>query len=122
MKFFHVKNIIIVVLALSVFSSSACYLEGEGFSDTVEKSFPVGPGGNLNILTDLGSIEVNSGLADEVTVRVIMKARAHTREKARRILKDFVIDMNQNGNDVNVDADYKRQKRWFRRVQPMRFC
>ena len=114
MKLLNSRNLLIMVLFLSFCSFSACYLEGEGFRDTVEKSFQVSQGGNLNIQTDMGSIDVQSGRGDQVKVRVVIKARAHTREKAQRILKDFVIDMNQKGNNVNVDGDYKHQKRWFR--------
>lgn len=114
MKLLGGKFILLTVLVLSLGFSGACYLEGEGFRDTVEKSFQVGQGGNLSIRTDLGSIEVKSGQEDRVTVRVLMKARAHSREKARRILEDFVIDMGQRGNNVTVDAEYKRGKRWFR--------
>ena len=102
------------MLALFLCSSTACYLDGEGFRDTVEKTFQVSEGGNLKIQTDMGSIEVRSGQQDRVSVRVVMKAHAHTREKARKILRDFQINMEKNGNDVVVNADYKHKKRWFR--------
>ncbi|MCK4835614.1 MAG: DUF4097 family beta strand repeat protein [Candidatus Aminicenantes bacterium] len=113
MKFMSSRYLLILALVLYVCSSSACYLEGEGFGDTVEKSFQVSKGGNLIVQTDIGAIEVRSGQDDRVRVKVIQKARANTRKKARRILKDFVLDMQQRGNDVIINGDYKRHKHWF---------
>ena len=118
MKSIGSKYVWIAVLLFLLLVFSGCYLEGDSIRNSFDRSFQVKPGGNLILETDIGSIEVSSGPDDRVTVEVIRRVRAVSERKAKRILDDLEIDMKQSGNDVIIDADYKRSRRffsWFRR-------
>jgi DUF4097 and DUF4098 domain-containing protein YvlB len=101
----------VILFLLLVFSG--CYLEGDAVKNSFVRTFQVKPGGNLILETDIGSIEVNSGSDEQVTVEVFRRVRSSSERKAKRILEDLKIEMKQNGNDVIIDADYKRSRRFF---------
>jgi len=113
MKPMSSKYLWLALLLFVLLVFNGCYLEGEGTRTTVSRTFQVKPGGNLIVETDIGSIEVDSGSDDRVEIEVISRASAVSERKAKRILKDLDIDMRQNGNDVIINAEYKRSKRWF---------
>lgn len=112
------KYVWVAVLLFLLLVFSGCYLEGDSIKNSFDRTFQVKPGGNLILETDIGSIEVSSGSDDRVTVEVIRRVRSVSESKAKRILQDLEIEMKQSGNDVIIDADYKRSRRffsWFRK-------
>ncbi len=72
--------------------------------DRISRDFEVSPGGRLTVDTENGSIEVRSGDSNTVSVEVIRKASAGSRDDANRLLQSMHVDFNQSGNDVRVEG------------------
>lgn len=95
--------VFIVAFALT---STAC-LYGTA-ADTIQKSFPVKPGGQLVLETDLGSIEINTSNTNTLEIDVTREARIGSTKRAEEILEDFELSFRQDGNTVYVNGDYKQ--------------
>jgi len=72
----------------------------------IRRTFTVTPGGTLRLLTDTGSIEVQSSPGDKVDIQVILTADTSSRDKAAKLFKDFTLDAKQSGNSVIVRGRY----------------
>lgn len=69
-------------------------LNSQAASDDLEQEFDVGDGGTLTILSDAGEIEVETWSQNTVRLRI-------------RNINNFEVDVEQDGNDVNVRAEYE---------------
>ncbi len=76
------------------------------------KEFKVSPGGELMLETDLGSVEVTSGSNDAVEISVFLEARTRDKDRAERMIEDFQIEFDQQGDNIEVVAEYDRQSSW----------
>ena len=105
---------IAIAMALLAFVASPARADVE---DKITKSFKVQPGGQLAVEVDRGSIEVKTS-AERATVdiEVIRNARG-SEAKAAKVLRDHVVTTTQDGNKVEVRAEYKGPKSlsWFGR-------
>jgi DUF4097 and DUF4098 domain-containing protein YvlB len=86
----------------------------DGTDDIVDRTFEVRPGGQLNVDSDLGSIEVRTAAANRVDVHIVRTANTRNAERAAEILKDVNIEMDQTGNTVNIRAKMPRNGWWNR--------
>jgi len=85
--------------------------------DKITKSFTVQPGGQLAVEVDRGSIEVKTSTdRQSVDIEVTRKSRG-SEAKAGKVLTDHVVTTTQDGNKVEVRAEYKGPKTsgWFGR-------
>jgi DUF4097 and DUF4098 domain-containing protein YvlB len=97
----------LVLLSLAALFSTACSEISLGTArDDVRKSFRVEPGGNLVLDSDLGSVEVSSGITDEVQVVVERGVRGATIEEAEQTLRRLDLDFRQEGKNVYIRASY----------------
>lgn len=112
MKSGLIKFLMLLIMVLLILSFSQCYLQAD-VDDTINRSFQVTEGGKLVLDTDIGSIEVESGSKDMIRVKVFRKVRVSSQKKAREILNDFDIEFNQDGKNLFIDAEYKRNRRGF---------
>jgi hypothetical protein len=76
------------------------------FTDTVEKTFQVKQGGTLNLESDLGSIDVNTGNSDLVQVIIKRKVNGRNKNHVDRILENLEIRFDQQDDDVYVNVEY----------------
>ncbi|HOT98371.1 MAG TPA: DUF4097 family beta strand repeat-containing protein [bacterium] len=90
---------------------------------TVQKNFPVSPGGWLYIDADLGTIEVTGGTGNQVELTLLETIDAPTDKAAENILKDLHLDFTATGNEVRVSARYDRDRffKWGNRRLKLRF-
>lgn len=77
-------------------------VEREKIADRIMKSFTVGPGGLLSVRTDLGSIHVDAGETNEVSVEVLREVEASSPEDAALNLKNLQLSFALNGNDLEI--------------------
>ncbi|MCX6139120.1 MAG: DUF4097 family beta strand repeat-containing protein [Ignavibacteriales bacterium] len=63
----------------------------------IEKSFSVKKGGTLTLTTECGDVDIVSGSADAVQVKVDISGSDRRMEK-------FTVDMKQDGDDVTIDG------------------
>ncbi len=74
----------------------------------LEKEFDVNPGGLLTLDSDRGSVLVETNANNKVSVRVTLKADTRDKDRAKEIFEDFDIDFDQDGDNITIEADYKR--------------
>lgn len=82
---------------------------------TVEKTFPVQPGGNLKAVTQGGDITIRTADSPQVQVEVKQVVRASTEQEADEILSQLNLAFEHSGNDVTVEARYEKRGpgSWF---------
>jgi len=82
---------------------------------TVEKTFAVQAGGQLQAATQGGDITIQTSDRPEVHVLVKQVIRAETEKEADEILADLTLTLEQSGNDVTAEAKYEKGEhfRWF---------
>src|SRR6185295_4724215 len=95
-------------LAVGLFVFTAANVRAE-VEDKITKSFPVDPGGQLVVAVDRGAIEIKTADAGSVNLEVTRKAGG-SRSKAEQTLKDHVVTTTQDGNKVEVRAEYTGEK------------
>ena len=115
MKTRHVgraAEILLVTLA-SVLAATTAIAD---LRDTIEKSFPVAPGGWLNLETDKGAIEVQTSPEPRVDVLVELHADTGSDREARKILDKFSVDIGRFESEIRVEArfDSDRSSFWDR--------
>ncbi len=110
--FLYISLILAFALALTACEEISW---AESKEDVLTKSFNVSEGGKLNMDVDRGSIEIDTKKGDTVKVKVIMKARAATEEKAQRIFEDYKVDFKHSGSDVTIDAEWEGSKGFLSR-------
>jgi hypothetical protein len=84
------KSYLLILVSLIIFVNAYPLYARDDFSDTLQKSFEVSPGGLLNLETDRGSIEVKGTARNTVDIKVIRKAKA------------LVVEFEKRGNDIYV--------------------
>jgi len=107
----YLITLLTITAAIILFTSPAVRADIE---DTVEKTFTVHQGGTLMIDSDLGSIQVRSGVSDKVAVKVFRKFDAANSKEVDRILEDVHLDMTQAGDRVEVVLKYRQEDRLWR--------
>jgi hypothetical protein len=78
----------------------------------LQKSFHVGKGGKLILETDIGAIDVKTHGKNEVNIDIEFKAKS-SQKKLKQFLDELVVDFQQNGDDVTIEAEYNRDHRNF---------
>ena len=76
--------------------------EETGIEDEINKSFPVTPGGQLTLDSDIGNVEIKTGNSDTINVEIKRRFKVDNRQAADELLSNLTVDMSQNGDDVKV--------------------
>lgn len=80
---------------------------------TVEKAFPVEPGGNLKITTQGGDIRVQTADIKEVRITARQNIQAGSEKEADERLEKLALSFEQKGNDVTAEARYTERSFGF---------
>jgi DUF4097 and DUF4098 domain-containing protein YvlB len=109
----EIMNLLSRKIRIGAVIFAGIFLLMTGFSsadieDTISKSFSVSPGGKLTVDADLGSIEIKTTRSSSVEVEIQRKVKTSNKKDAERILSEYKIDFDQQGNDVFITADYKK--------------
>lgn len=96
-----------LVAALSLTAGCDLALSGarEEATETVNLTFPLSPGGTLDISTTNGRIEVVAGAGPGVEVRAVKVAKAATKEGAAELLKKLQIKEEVTADLVKLRAE-----------------
>lgn len=102
------------VLLLLVLLILACATVSASVKKEIHQEFTVASGGELMVNTEIGSVEVLSGSGNRVVIDVILDSRTSRDSRAEEMFEDFEIEFEQDGNNVNVYAEYDgRDRGWF---------
>ena len=77
-------------------------LAAPALADGLEYSFDVAAGGQLRIVAEGASIEINTGSGNQASIDI-----SRGSDSESRILRDYEIDVHQDGNTIVVEADRK---------------
>lgn len=108
MKSLRSRNYVFGILIAMSCLFTNCLTFGN-IKDRITKTFPVGSGGTLAIESDIGSITVHGADIDSVEIEILLEVRTTSEKKASEILKDYDIQFNHMGNDVTIEAKYKKK-------------
>jgi DUF4097 and DUF4098 domain-containing protein YvlB len=100
-------SIIGLTAILVAFLSIAAFA---GHKEYQDKSFDVHSGGLLTLDSDRGTVIVETNTENKVLVEITLESKTRDKERAKEIFDDFVIDFNQDGDNVTIEADYKRDR------------
>ncbi len=84
--------------------------------EDIDESFNLGPNGKLMLDTDFGTIDVQTGESEVVNVIVRRSAQLKADRYAADILKDFVINFNEEGQELHIKANFKGKKQEWKRT------
>jgi hypothetical protein len=76
--------------------------EEMGIEDEINKSFPVTPGGQLTLDSDIGNVEIKTGNSDTINVEIKRRFKVDNRQAADELLRNLTVDISQSGDDVKV--------------------
>ena len=108
MKSLQAKTCSIGILIGFIFLLTNCLTYGN-IKDRITKTFSVGSGGTLLLESDIGSISVQGADIDSVEIEILREVKTNNEKKADKILEDYDIQFNHSGNDVSIDAKYKKK-------------
>ena len=96
-----------LVAAFSLTAACDIALSGarEEATETVTRSFPLSPGGTLDITTTNGRIDVVAGPGNTVEVKAVKVAKAATKEGAAELLKKLQIKEEVTADLVKLRAE-----------------
>ncbi len=77
-------------------------------TDVLEQSFPLRPGGRLEVNQDVGRVEVTAWERDEALMRATKRARGGGDEDARRNLQRLRLETHLHGDLLEVEASVPR--------------
>ncbi len=95
-----------------------CLLSLTALAEDIERTFQVKEGGTLTVVSDLGSIEIETGDNDKVEILVRKRGGWDDDEDDE---PRFEVEFEQNGNDVEVRGEYKTRYRNWNRSPKVRF-
>lgn len=95
-------RVIITLLALFTFGTGAF----AGIDKEINRQFDVSEGGLFALDSEIGSVEVITGARDEILVEVRLQAKTSNEDRAQKLFNDFMIEFDQDGNELNIIAEY----------------
>jgi hypothetical protein len=82
---------------------------GNTFTQSTDVLFDVHSDGALRLGTTRGSVTINTWAKDKIRVLVTKTTEASSSSSALSILKDFLVQASQRGDDLNVNARAKTE-------------
>lgn len=119
MKIFNKKEkgMVKLLFILTLFLLTAA-VASAAIEETISKSYTVRPGGKLTVDTNRGSIRVEGKRGDNIGVEIIQNVRSSNKKTVKDILDNFQVRFEQDGNDLFIKAEYKRDgiRGFFNRI------
>lgn len=87
-------------------------MDGGATTDTVSRSFPIAPGGRLEIRSDRGSIAIETTGSDQVSVEVQRRVHTDDPELAAKVLAAAVLELSPEDSTLRVKAAWEPEDEW----------
>ena len=100
-------GIVIFLFAYSLLFQPASTL-ARHYEQRVEKSFRVKNGGTLHLISDQGSVEVQTHATEEVEVVVLLKANTSSKDRAEEWFEEFELSFDHRNGDVEIRGEWRR--------------
>jgi DUF4097 and DUF4098 domain-containing protein YvlB len=108
MKSLRTKKYSYCILITALFLFTHCLTYGNR-QDIITKNYPVGSGGTLLLESDIGSITVQGADTDSVEIEILREVKTNNEKRADEILKDLDVQFNHSGDNVSIEAKYKKR-------------
>jgi len=79
-------------------------------TDSVSRTFALGPTGSLELRNFSGPISVTAGSGKDVVVEIVRTARARTDADAKAGLQEVTVDVDHRGERATIRAVYPQQR------------
>lgn len=79
-------------------------LSAQTNTETVDRTLTLQPGGTLRLKTFSGRVRITGGSGDQVVIKAVRRARQSR-------LDDIKLEITQNGNTIEVDANHRLVER-----------
>jgi hypothetical protein len=101
-----VPRSIVVPIIVAIASTASLY--GFDTEESVRKSMPVSSATHLRLTAEFASISVQPGTGRNVDVEVFFRGDPPSRREFDRMLRDFTLNVVQQGSEVGVNATFTR--------------
>ncbi len=101
------KGVVKLLFIITFFLLTAA-VASAAIEETISKSYTVRPGGKLTVDSNRGSIKVEGKRGDSIDVEIIQNVRSSNKKTIKDILDNFQVRFDQDGNDLSIKAEYKR--------------
>jgi DUF4097 and DUF4098 domain-containing protein YvlB len=95
-----------VLRLLTVALACASFLHAVDTEDRVRKSAPVSSATRLTLNVEFGTVRVQPGNGNRVEVEVYFRGLPPSRAEFDRMLRDFTLDVGQQGSDIRVTGAF----------------
>lgn len=82
------------------------------FTQTLRKTFPVPPGGRLQVRADRGSIRIEAVDRQDVEVEVFLQVRTSDAGEAEKILAAAEMEFSTEGSELRLNARWNLDEDW----------
>jgi hypothetical protein len=96
-----------VLRLLTIALACASFLHAVDTEDSVRKSAPVSSATRLTLNAEFGAIRVQPGGGKSVEVEVYFRGFPDSRREFDRMLRDFRLDVAQEGSDIHVSGTFQ---------------
>src|SRR5438046_4070175 len=96
--------------------------DGESFDETVEKTFVVEGMPRLRVRNVSGETNIHVGDAGQVRVVARKRVKGGSADRAKRLLENVEVRIEQRGNDIFVEPHlYEQERSWLEMFRGKRF-
>ena len=86
---------------------------GDEHSETIERDFAVGPAPGLHVRNVSGDTKISVGEDGKIHVQARKRVRGTSEERAKRLLENVEVRMEQKGNDIFLKPHlYEQDRGW----------
>ena len=86
--------------------------DGLNFKERTHQNYKVDGAGTLTVDADLGSVRVDTWPNDEVDVEIEKRRTGISEDSARDAFEDLSVDVSQQENDIKIQLDRARNRRF----------
>src|SRR5256712_1625827 len=95
---------------------------GESHDETIEKTFVVEGMPGLRVLNGTGETNIPVGVAGQVRVVARKRVKGGSADRAKRLLENVEVRIEQRGNDIFVEPHlYEQERSWLEMFRGKRF-
>ncbi|MEM9992285.1 MAG: hypothetical protein AAF738_11020, partial [Bacteroidota bacterium] len=104
--------ILTILFPQLIWANSTKFTPKEEFIKTIERNFDASADGIVQLHNKYGSIDISTWERNKVTLKVIIKANARTKDKAQELFDRIHIDIS-NGNDFVKAETHIESSSWW---------
>ena len=109
---------VFLLLLLLIYSSSyhsTPLSAGENVLEKIERTYDVEAGGRLTIVSEFGSVDIQTAEQDTVEVVVTKESKFRLLKAAEAVVEDFEVAFEHEGADVRIEGAFKQGYKYWQK-------